>query len=184
MQNAKIVFVAAMSLFFLCSVSFGADIAKIGVIDFQKVFETSSAGKVAKAVITKQGKKMEENLKEKGAAITELRQRLERESLVMSKEMREEKEREFRIKINDLKSLEKRFKQELRTLNIKLSKRLKDATIDIVSEIGKKGGYLLIIEKTVVLYSPNAIDITDQLIQKYNTEFALKTEKEVETQKE
>ena len=34
-----------------------ADVAKIGIIDFQKILETSSAGKKAQAEISKQGKK-------------------------------------------------------------------------------------------------------------------------------
>ena len=44
---------------------------------------------------------MELELKQKGGEIEELRKQLERESMVMSKEKREEKEREIRIKLND-----------------------------------------------------------------------------------
>jgi outer membrane protein len=51
--------------------------------------------------------------------------------------------------------------------------------------MGKKEGFLLIIEKREagVMYSPNTIDLTDQLIQKYNAEFVQKAEKNKKTKK-
>jgi Skp family chaperone for outer membrane proteins len=38
--------------------------------------------------------------------------------------------------------------------------------------MGKKDGYLLIINKFGVLYSPNSIDITDKVIGKLDKKFA------------
>jgi Skp family chaperone for outer membrane proteins len=40
--------------------------------------------------------------------------------------------------------------------------------------MGKKEGYLLIINKFGVIYSPNSIDVTDKVIGKLNTKFAIK----------
>ena len=123
---------------------------------------------------------MEADLKEKGTELEELKKRLEREVLVMSKEMREEKEREFRIKINDFKSLEKRYKEEFKVLNNRLVNRIKKDVFELIEEMGKKEGYLLIIEKNEagVLYSPAAIDITDKLIPLYNEKVARQAEKD------
>jgi outer membrane protein len=56
-------------------IGFCADVAKIGVVEFQRLFENSDAGKEIKAEITTQGKKMEAELKEKGAEIEELKKR-------------------------------------------------------------------------------------------------------------
>ena len=109
MRMIKMVFVG-ITLVLLSGVmpSYGADVAKIGVIDFQRILETSSAGKSADAEIKKQGKKMEIELRQKQTELQALNDKLEREALVMSKEMREDKQREFRIKVNDLKLLEKK----------------------------------------------------------------------------
>jgi outer membrane protein len=123
---------------------------------------------LAQSEINKKGKKMEAELKAKGAVIEELQKKLERDALVMSKEMREEKEREIRIKINDIKTLQKRYLSEFRELENRVVTRIKKDVLSLVEEIGKKEGYLLIIEKAGVLYYPNAIDLTDKLIQIYN----------------
>ncbi len=168
MKIRKIAFIAISFIFFSAVYSYSADVAKIGVIDFQRIFEASSAGKLAQSEINKKGKKMEAELKAKGTAIEELQKKLERDALVMSKEMREEKGREVRIKINDIKTLQKRYLAEFRELENRLVTRIKKDVLSLVKEIGKKEGYLLIIEKASVLYYPNAIDLTDKLIQLYN----------------
>jgi len=163
-----------MAFFFGAGSGICADVAKIGVVEFQRLFENSEAGKDIKAEINVKGKKMEAELKEKGAEIEELKKRLEREALVMSKEMREEKEREFRIKVNDIKTLQKKYEAELQGVQKKLMRGLQSETLKIIDEIGKSGGYLMIMDKRGVLYSPSTIDITDEVIKRFNKQYAQK----------
>ncbi len=179
MQTAKIASASAILFLFSITVSYGADVAKIGVVDFQRILEVSSAGKSALAEIKSQGEKMEADLNKKDSELQELKKRLERKALAMSREMREEKEREFRIKINDLKSLEKKYKEKLRALNNRLVNRIKKDLFELIEEIGRKEGYLLIIEKheAGVVYAPIAIDITDKLIPQYNKKVARQAKK-------
>ena len=152
-----------------------ADVAKIGVANLQRILETSDQGKSAQDEIKKQKDKMESELKQKGGEIEELRKQLERESMVMSKEKREEKEREIRIKLNDFKSLQKRYRTELQNLEKKLVNALLKEVSTLVEEIGKKEGYLLIINNAGVMYSPNSINITDKVIKELNARFAKKS---------
>ena len=172
MRDLKSACVITIFIFVLFNnVLFAADVAKIGVIDLQKILETSAAGKSIQAELKKENDKMMANLKKKGAEIENIRKRLERESMVMGKEMREEKERESRIKINDFKSLQKKYRSSLQKLEASLMEQLKIDIDEIVKEIGKKGGYLLIINKFGVLYSPNSIEITDNVIGKLNAKY-------------
>jgi len=151
-----------------------ADVAKIGVIDFQRILENSSAGKYAQAEINKKGKQMETELTKKGQEIEETKKRLEREAMVMSKEMREQKEREMRIAVGDFQAMQKKYMEEFKAFENRLVQRIQKEVFEIVKEMGKSGGYLLIVEKRTggVLYTPNSVDITDQLIQNYNQAFA------------
>ena len=168
---------AASSLlvfFFFTNSLFAADVAKIGVIDLQKLLATSNAGKAIQAELKKQKDKMENDLKQKGTEIEKISKRLERESMVMSKEMREEKEREQRIKINDFKTLQKKYRTDLQKLEAQLMNQLQNDLKELVESIGKKEGYLLIVNKHIVLYSPGSIDITNKLIKQLNAKTAKK----------
>jgi outer membrane protein len=173
MKAFKFAWVILLLMFvFLNSHILAADVAKIGVIDLQKILENSNFGKSIQADLKKEKEKMESDLKQKGSEIEKIRQRLERESMVMSKEMRDDKEREQRIKINDFKTLQKRYRSDLQKLEANLMNQLKADIKELVETIGKKEGYLLIINKFGVLYAPGSIDITDKLIQKLNASFA------------
>ncbi len=157
---------------FFSSLAWAADVAKIGVIDFQKVLEISAAGKSIQAELKVENEKMAADLQQKGQEIEKIGKRLERESMVMSKEMREEKEREQRIKVNDFKSLQKKYRAELQKLQVDLMQQLQADVTAITQEIGKQEGYLLIMEKRGVIYAPTSVDLTDKLIQKLNSKSA------------
>ena len=177
MRAYKIVCViGCLIIIFFSNFSLAADVAKIGVIDFQKVLETSAAGKAIQAELKKKNEKMTADLQKKGAEIEKIQRRLERESMVMSKEMREDKEREQRIKVNDFKTLQKKYRSELQKVQVKLMQQLQTDVTAITREIGKKEGYLLIMDKRGVIYTPRSVDLSDKLIRELNTKFA-KTKK-------
>ena len=74
----------------------------------------------------------------------------------------------MRIKINDIKELKKKYENDLKQIEGKVVKNIQIDVLNVIKEIGKKEGFLLIISSAAVLYSPSSIDITDQLIQAYN----------------
>jgi outer membrane protein len=181
MKSIKTAFSVLMMLFFLSGVSaFAADVAKIGIVDFQKILETSNAGKAGQAELKKQSEKMESELKKKGSEIEELNKKIEADKMVGNKEMREEKEREVQIKIFDFKNLEKKYRAELQKLQTETLLRIQKEVDAIADEIGKKEGYLIIMERREagVYYAPASVDITDKLIQQYNAKTTPKPGKE------
>jgi outer membrane protein len=145
-----------------------ADAPKIAVVNLQTVLETSVAGKAAQNELKTQRDKLEGDLKQKGNELQELEKRLQRETMVMSKETREEKEREFRIKASDFQALQKKYRGDLQDLERKLMAQLQKDISNLVSEIGKKEGYLLVLSSIGVLYSQPGADITNRLIQELN----------------
>jgi len=87
---------------------------------------------------------------------------------VLSKEKREEKQRELDIKRYDFQSLQKKYQSEFRELEAKEVDKLQKDIFSLAEQIGKKEGYLLIIDKGAAIYYPKSIDLTDQLIEEYN----------------
>ncbi len=154
----------------LSGIVHGAEVQKIGTIDLQKIIEESNAGKRSSVEMKSQGTKMEQSLKEKGAEIEELKKILDQKAPVMNKEARETKEQAFRDKLSDFNSLQRRYQDDLRELNLTLSKQMTKDVFDITEKIGKREGYTLILDRRVggIVYAPNAIDITDKVIKEYN----------------
>jgi len=176
-SELKVLSIFLLGLMLFASFVEAADVAKIGVLDFQNILQNSSAGKYAQAEISKKGKQMESELAQKGAGIEEKKKQIEREALVMSKEMREEKQREIRIQINDLKAMQQRYTREFKEFENRLVQRIRKDVLKMVDEIGKSEGYLMIVERKTgeVIYTPTSVDITDAFIKKYNKTFSAKT---------
>jgi outer membrane protein len=104
----------------------------------------------------------------------------------MNQEMREQKEREFRTKVNDFKELQQRYKNEAQQMQVKHIGRVQEEVEKLIAEIGKTDGYLIIIEKLKggVWYHPTTIDLTDRIIQKYNEIYAKKIETDKNSKKD
>jgi outer membrane protein len=174
MKKLRTIGISMLAVLFFASFAFAADGVKIGTVDLQKVVSMSGYGKAALAEVNKKGESLTEDFKKKEKELQELKSRIEREALVMSPEKRDEQERDFRIKVGDLQSLEKKYKKELQELNVKLIGRIQTEVIDIVDDIGKKEGYVMILElrEAGVMYVLESIDITDKIIKLYDEKFA------------
>lgn len=173
-KNIGIMSFAIVLIFLLTIPAFSADVAKIGVVNFQKIVTTSSAGKMIQKKLQAKGNEFSQKLQNMQKEIVELEKKIKTESMVLNQEKRDEKGREYRIKVNDFNQAKKKLQYDLKTLEKKEVRKMQKAVFEIVQEIGKKEGYLLIIEKSNagVIYNPESIDITDKVIEAYNKKSA------------
>jgi outer membrane protein len=165
--------IALVSMFFVLFALVNlqaADASKIGLVDFQKILDNSIAGKAAQAEINKKGEAMESEIRKMGEEVESLKDNLEREALVMSREAREEKERELRIKISDFRDLQNRHMQTFKEAERDLVQKIQVEVMELLKEVGAKGKYELIIERreSGALYFLDSMDLTDQIIEAYN----------------
>ena len=170
MRSTKAMFTTGLAVLLLLAAgpAFSADPVKIGVVDLQKILETSNSGKAAQNELKAQRDKMQADMKQRGNEIQEIESRMQREAMVMSKETREEKEREHRIKVSDFQALQRKYQGDLQEIERKLMGRLQTEITSLVSDIAKKDGYLLVISNIGVIYSLPSTDITERLIQELN----------------
>lgn len=166
--------IAAALLLLLTTASNGlcADVAKIGTVNFQKIFDNSKAGQKVKDEIKEEGQRMEADLKQQGEEINKIKEMLERDAGVMSKEAREEKRWQYERKVDDVKALKRKYDRQIQELQMRLVNTVRQDVLKIIQAYGKKEGYLLIIEDLNTIYAPDTLDITDQVIQLYNAAYA------------
>jgi outer membrane protein len=151
------------------SSGFCADVAKIGTVNFQKIFENSTAGKAVKTEINAQGQRMEQDLKAKGEEIKALEKRLGDDAGVMSKEAREEQRWEYERKIDEVKALKKKYDRQIQEMQMQKVNSVRQEVLQLIQEYGKKEGYLLIVEDVNVVYAPQNLDLTDEIVKRYNS---------------
>ncbi len=171
--------VGALSLILGSPNGFCADVAKIGTINSQQIVDKSAAGKAASDKMQREGKKMEADLSKLSDEIKALKQIVDQEENtgVLTKAAMEEKKWELSRKMEELKALKKRYDRKLQQMQMQLINGLRKDVAQIISDYGKKEGYLLIVEDISVLYAPKSLDITDKIIQIYNKQYAQKNKK-------
>ena len=151
--------------------SYGADAVKIGVVDTQKVLDTSLLGKKMKDELKNLHTRFSADLEAKGKEIetlqTEIKKLSKTEQSVSEadKEKLDNKTRKLRIKIYDAEKLKEKYQNDFKKEEIDRLKYTTRIVEKIISEIGKKEGYLLIKNRRGTLFSPEEGDITGKVIK-------------------
>ena len=166
----KTVFISMICFLLVNINAYAASIDKIGIIDFQQILNNSIEGKAVQKEIMQKREELKSELDKAQADIKTLQEQYKKEVLILNKEERQSREREFRMKLNDFRKLRLNNQKEFNDFRIKLINEVKKDIVDYADKKGKKEGYALIIEKQSgeVFYFRNSLNITDDIIQDYN----------------
>ena len=185
MYNLKLCFLIHFFIVIAFNIpSYGADDVKISVVDTQKVLDASLLGKQMTNELNKLHTGFSADLEAKGKEIQKLQKQVEKLSLSKktlsqaNKEKFDKTTRELRIKIYDAEKLKEKYQNDFKKEEIKRLKYTTKIVEDIIAEIGKKEGYLLIKNIRGTLYSPEEIDITDKVIKLLDSRYKTKEVKE------
>jgi outer membrane protein len=157
--------------------SYGADVIKIGVLDTQKVLDTSLLGKKMKNELKKIHRRFSDDLDAREKQIEKLQGQIDilsglKQPLSEADEQKlENKNREKNFKIYDAKNLEKKYQNEFNTEEMNRLKYVTNIVEKIVAEIGRKEGYILIKNKRGTLFSSDERDLTDRVIKILNSRY-------------
>ncbi len=165
---------------------------KVGVVDLQTVLDTSSRGKAAKDRLKALGEKLQKeiqskrDLKEKREAeLQKMRGEIQSKGLVLNTQARIDQEEEFRKKIRELKryiddtnNFIEDSTREFREREVRETQLILAEVRKVVREIGDREGFTVILESNentaVVLYAHQSIDVTSQVVQRFDQASAAK----------
>lgn len=165
---------------------------KVGVVDLQTVLDTSARGKSAKDRLKSLGEKLQKeiqskrDLKEKKEAeLQKMRGEIQSKGLVLNTQARIDQEEEFRKKIRELKryiddtnNFIEDSTREFREREVRETQLILAEVRKVVREIGDRDGFTFILESNentaVVLYAHQSIDITSQVVQRFDQASAAK----------
>ena len=172
MQLTKTAFFILIMLAVSMGYSAQAADLKVGVVDFQQIVEKSEPGQKVEAGLKQEGERMEAELTKDKEELQALKEKMEREGMVMSREAREEKEIEFRVKARNLQEKDQRYRAEFVGKQRQEIDKLRKVVLEIVKEIGKSEGYTLVLSKVGVLYNDPAVDLTEKVVKLLNQRLA------------
>ena len=159
---------AALFLSLLAMPTWAQDRIKIGFIDVQRAISESQAGKKAKERFQAQVKKVEADLLRQKQEVERLKGDMDKKGPLLKEDDRKNLEKDFQKKYLIYQRDMRDSQEELRQKEGEITGDILKEIETVVIEIGKSEKFTLILERTQVLYSDQAVDITAKVIELYN----------------
>lgn len=170
--------VFAVTVFLFSSTGMAADY-KIGYVDIQKAVSESIAGKNASEKFKTEVKKAEEGLLKEKGEVEKIGEMLEKQSVMLTEDVRREKEKDYLRRKRDYERLLKDQQTELQIKEAELKNDILESLIPVIQNYGKENSFSIILGKSdvVLLYASETLDITDKIVALYDAEYKNKPEK-------
>lgn len=168
---------ALLSFFLFLAPAWAQEKLKIGVVDIQRVIQESQPGKRAKENFQAQVRKVEAELLKEKEAVEKLKVDFSKRGLLLREEERRNLEKEIQKRERGYILSARDSQEELRQRENELMSEIFRNIVQIVTEVGKKEGFSLILERSQVPYSDQAMDITNRVIELYDQRAAGETKR-------
>jgi outer membrane protein len=149
-----------------------AENIKLATVDMQRALNECDAGKKAKEDFKSQVDKLQADLNKQKTAIEKIKEDVEKKGMVLKDEERKSIERDYQRRLRDFQRTYKDSQAELQQRDNELTSEILRQLQEVIAEYGAKQGYTLVLEASntgAVLYNSRSVDITDQVIQEYNS---------------
>lgn len=149
---------------------------KIAVVDLRRALNETEEGKAAMKKLTKHKDKLQSKVEKKEKEILQMKDSIEKQQNVLTKEALQKKVEEYYRAVTELQQTYMQYQRELMQKETKATQEILNKMADILEQIGKSEGYTVILDRSVgaVVWAPTHLDLTDQLIQKYNAKHKAK----------
>ena len=157
-------------LFSTGSTVFSQQSVKIGLVNSQQAFETSSEGKKAISQLLDREQKIRNDMAKLDGQIQSLETKYNTQKLTLAPEAVLQMEAEINRKTTERKRYEEDATRDYQQLRVNLFNRIKSEMVPLIQATAKERGLDIVLdmaESGVVYFNP-AVDITADVIKKYN----------------
>ena len=162
---------AALALLFLTSAPArdAAAQARIAVVDVQHAVMQTEDGIRAQATLKKLFDRRQQELDGKQTELQRAREDIERQSRVLSREALQKRMEDWQRQMVELQTVFVDYNKELQKKQGELTAPVIKKMMGVISRLAKKNGFELIIDKQAAPYARPDLDLTEQVVQLYNS---------------
>lgn len=145
-----------------------ADTSKIGVVDLQKIMQTSSQMKVIQQKLEKEFKPRRDKLVAMEESLKKDMETFKRDSTIMSQTQKKDLEKKIVSAQQTFEREGQQYQQELSTAHNEAMEELYGKIRKAIAKVAETEKYDLIMQKDATPYSIAALDITDRVMKEIN----------------
>jgi outer membrane protein len=141
---------------------------KIGVIDTKRVLKESKAAQEARTAIMQDLREKQTLYRDKEKEILRMRETYTRDKDNLTTDEAKERQADLAKGIKELSRLKSDLEEELNRKNRDLTRDILQEIVQVVKELRKDEKYTLILEKGSTVAWDEEIDITEEIIERYD----------------
>jgi outer membrane protein len=143
---------------------------KIGVVDIDQAISSTTEGKAAREEFARKQREAEAKIQPMIEKYQGLEEDLKQKKFVLSDEALFQKQLDLAQMRNEIETKMKELEGQLQLDQKRLEGPLTKKLVDVIESAGKEAGYTMILRRGSpgLLYTREALDITDLIIEKYN----------------
>lgn len=145
---------------------------KFGYVDLQRALEEIDEGKGAKAQLKKDFDEKQKQLDQRTDEVKKLDADFQKQSLVMAPDAKAAKAAEIERKKGEVQQFFVGLQQDLAGREREVTRGIFDKMIAMVRELAEAEGFTMVLDRNTVLYAPASLDVTNELVRKYNARFS------------
>ncbi len=170
MRKKGLVLIGCAVIFFFCAQGAWADAVKVGVLNMKTLQQNSLAFQKVRDGLKKKFDKLQKKLEGEKAQIQKLQGELQKQSMMLSLDAREDKQRELEQRTRHYNYVYGEVTQEMKDAEMDATRKVGIEIEKIVEKLAEKGKYTIILEAEAVglVYYDNTIDVTDRVTKAYD----------------
>lgn len=143
---------------------------KIGVVDIDQAISSTTEGKAAREEFARKQRDAEAKVQPMIEKYQALEEDLKQKKFVLSDEALFQKQLDLAQMRNEIETKMKELEGQLQLDQKRLEGPLTKKLVDVIESVGKDSGFTMILRRGSpgLLYTREALDITDLIIKKYN----------------
>lgn len=146
----------------------GADGASIAVVDLQGAVMQTEDGIRAQATLKKLFDKRQQDLDAKQTKLAKMREDIERQSKVLSREALARRMDFWQKEMISLQTVFVDYNKELSKKQAELTQPIVQRMVAIIGKLARANGHDLVLDKQAAPYARPDLDLTDKVVSMYN----------------
>jgi len=141
---------------------------KVGVFDPETVWKLTEVGKKYNQDLNDARDRLQAEIDKKQTEIDALKDKLRQQQQTLSEDKAAQMQKDIQNKMIELNRLNDDATREMKSQLNDVQNRFQQMLVETLEIYGKEKSFTLVLDKSVIAYSSPQIDVTQDLIQKFN----------------
>jgi len=144
---------------------------KIGYVDVQRAIQETEEGKAARNRLKGEFEQRRAQIDKKSQDLEKLQQEYDKQQAVLSDDAKKKKQEEFQKLLIDTRKSATELQEDLAGKEQQAMASILQKLNQVVAEIAERESLSFVMDKASLLYGPQAADITNEVVRRYNDRF-------------